>query len=145
MKTPVYFGYNDVDYKWVGRENWTYTKTFRFHASWRSRENIVLNLEGVDTVATVLLNDKVVGTTDNMFVRYRFDVKPYLKFYRKNKLVLEFNSPVNYASEQFERHKKNKYIVPPVCVPPSYHGECHVNFIRFVILFRLYASSSNHL
>lgn len=35
--------------------------------------------EGVDTVAFIELNDSPIGTTNNMFVTYTFDVKPHLK------------------------------------------------------------------
>lgn len=38
-----------------------------------------LVFEGVDTVAFVELNDSPIGTTNNMFVKYTFDVKPHLK------------------------------------------------------------------
>ncbi len=34
---------------------------------------------GVDTVATVALNGAILGVTDNMFVRYKFDVRPHLQ------------------------------------------------------------------
>lgn len=44
-----------------------------------AKDKQVLVLHGVDTVAEVLLNGHVLGTTDNMFVRYRFDVKGVLK------------------------------------------------------------------
>lgn len=39
----------------------------------------MLVFHGVDTVADIYLNDKLLGRTDNMFVRYRFDVKGVLK------------------------------------------------------------------
>ena len=40
---------------------------------------IDLVLFGVDTVADVFLNGYLVGSTDNMFVRYKFNVKPTLR------------------------------------------------------------------
>ena len=60
---------NDVDYRWVGRTNWVYQTTFKPNQDLKSFERIVLNLEGVDTVADVLLNGQLVGRTDNMFAR----------------------------------------------------------------------------
>lgn len=42
-------------------------------------EVIHMVFEGVDTVAFIELNDSPVGTTNNMFVRYVFDVKNKLK------------------------------------------------------------------
>lgn len=34
----------------------------------------MLEFEGLDTVSTVLVNNQVVGNTDNMFVKYYFDI-----------------------------------------------------------------------
>lgn len=33
------------------------------------------------------------------------------------------------ATELFEKQAKD-YVVPPLCVPDEYNGECHVNHIR---------------
>lgn len=38
-----------------------------------------LVFEGVDTVAFIELNDSPIGTTDNMFIRYTFDVSSHIK------------------------------------------------------------------
>lgn len=43
----------------------------------KSRAHLVLH--GVDTVSYVEMNGSPVGKTDNMFVRYVFDVKRNLK------------------------------------------------------------------
>lgn len=40
---------------------------------------IVLVAHGIDTISNVYINDVLVGSTENMFVRYLFDIKPYLK------------------------------------------------------------------
>lgn len=49
-----------------------------------SKEDLIyevahLVFEGVDTVAFLELNESPIGTTNNMFVRYTFDVKSHLK------------------------------------------------------------------
>ncbi len=41
--------------------------------------NIILICEGLDTVATILINGNQAGTTENMFRRYVFQIKPYLQ------------------------------------------------------------------
>ena len=43
------------------------------------KQEILLVCEGLDTVSTVYINDKEVGKSVNMFVRYIFDVKHALK------------------------------------------------------------------
>jgi beta-galactosidase/beta-glucuronidase len=44
----------------------------------QNHEFVVLTFNGLDTIAKIFLNEKVIGETDNMFVRYRFDVKKNL-------------------------------------------------------------------
>lgn len=82
----------------------------------------------MDTFATILLNAKKIGETSNMFLRYTFDVTKYLK---KGENVLEvfFSSPVKVA-ENLYNEQASKYIIPPICNPNTYNGECHINHIR---------------
>lgn len=47
----------------------------------------------------------------------------------ENVLKVNISSPVFAARELYEAQAQ-KYVVPPVCVPSSYHGECHVNHLR---------------
>ncbi|KOB66453.1 putative Mannosidase, beta A, lysosomal [Operophtera brumata] len=58
-----------------------------------------------------------LGTTNNMFVRYTFDVKSHLK--------IHFASPVEAA-----KIRSDKHFTAPACVPDEYHGECHANQLR---------------
>lgn len=44
-----------------------------------NQQGVFLILHGVDTVAAIQLNGVLLGHTDNMFVRYRFDVRNLLK------------------------------------------------------------------
>lgn len=44
-----------------------------------SNRAVDLVFYGVDTVADISLNGVLLGNTDNMFVRYRYDVKDLLK------------------------------------------------------------------
>ncbi|KAF7666144.1 hypothetical protein LDENG_00116800 [Lucifuga dentata] len=120
-----YFRFNDVSYRWIALENWTYTTTFTVYAPLRKK--VLLVFDGVDTVATVWLNGIVVGKTDNMFRRYDFPVRDLLKD-GENMLKVSFVSPVLYASGRRKAH--TAYRVPPECPPDVQKGECHVNFIR---------------
>ncbi len=131
-----------MEFDWVSETNWVYEKTFSVPSSFRDRDRVVLNLDGVDTVADVLLNGRNVGTVDNMFARHRFDVKELLRFEGKsNHLVLAFESPVKYAEREFEHHKANRYIVPPEKLWQYMNGHSHANFIRYLILRRNMSSS----
>ncbi len=70
-----------------------------------SNNGVYLVAEGIDTVSSVYINDKLIGTTDNMFVRYKFDVKQSLKT-GQNKIRIAFESAVNYALRESELYQK---------------------------------------
>lgn len=44
-------------------------------------------------------------------------------------LEVSFSSPVKIA-EALHNKQALKYVIPPICNPDSYNGECHVNYIR---------------
>ena len=107
--------------------------------------------DGIDTVSTVYVNDKIVGKTNNQFIRYNFDLKPVLKT-GKNQIKIAFKAAPTYAKNKAEEFKKryNYSILPGLffiktssCLILNmiifyiknvknkvYHGECHWNFIR---------------
>ena len=61
------------EYKWVARRNWTYSAGIDVRTlpeDVRNFRHVYLDLEGVDTVATVYWNGVPVVATDNMFVRF---------------------------------------------------------------------------
>ncbi|XP_070973400.1 beta-mannosidase-like isoform X2 [Oncorhynchus clarkii lewisi] len=123
----LYFRFNDVAYRWIALDNWTYTTTFSASTELRAKQRVQLVFEGVDTVASISLNGVVVGKTDNMFRRYDFSVGQLLRE-GENVVKVSLLSPVLYASERSQAH--SSYSVPPDCPPPVQKGECHVNFIR---------------
>lgn len=123
-----YYRDNDVNYRWISREAWTFTKVFNFSTT---SKNSILLASGVDTVSSIFLNDKLVGNTSNMFREYRLAISNLLALNGLNTLRIEFESPVLFAEKQFNAHIAQKgYFVPPACPPFVQHGECHVNHIR---------------
>ncbi|XP_066535058.1 beta-mannosidase isoform X2 [Hoplias malabaricus] len=121
-----YYRFNDLAYRWISLDNWTYTTSFSLADSFRESRRAVLVFEGVDTVSTIYLNGLFIGKTDNMFQRYDFEVAELLK--DVNILNVVLMSAVTYASERRQAH--TAYSVPPECPPAVQKGECHVNFIR---------------
>ncbi|KAL3968559.1 perforin 1 [Sarotherodon galilaeus] len=125
--TDLYFRFNDVSYRWIALDNWTYTTTFTLSAELSVKQKVLLVFDGVDTVGSISLNGIALGKTYNMFCRYDFSVKDLLKD-GENVLQVGLLSPILYASEQRKAH--TSYVVPPECPPGVQKGECHVNFIR---------------
>ncbi|CAG2176241.1 unnamed protein product, partial [Oppiella nova] len=130
LKQDLFFENNDVNYRWVAYDNWTYERTFNVDANIISKKYVNLLANGIDTVSSVYINDQLIGKTDNQFVRYVFDVKKVLKS-GQNTIRLAFQSAPIYAKQQSDDFKKKyNYTVQPECNPDQYHGECHFNFIR---------------
>lgn len=46
-----------------------------------------------------------------------------------NNVSVIFSSPTAKSTQLYKEQAKH-YIIPPVCVPKEYNGECHVNHIR---------------
>ncbi|XP_050445741.1 beta-mannosidase isoform X1 [Cataglyphis hispanica] len=122
------FGRNDVNNRWVGNQSVVYTKNFNVSSDFLKARKIVLIFYGIDTFANVSLNGHIIGQTSNMFLRYIFDVTNYIKE-DQNLLQVAFHSAVKVAEDLYDEQRKN-YIVPPICVPKEYNGQCHVNHIR---------------
>lgn len=62
-----YWRYNDIVYRWVGKEQWTYSRSFTLDSSWLKQKRILLVADGIDTVATILLNGQTIAWVNNMF------------------------------------------------------------------------------
>ena len=83
---------------WIGRCDWEYATTFAHRAEHGDARH-ELAFDGLDTVATVLLNGTEVARTANQHRSYRFDVTSLLRD-GANDLVVRFAAPVPYADAQ---------------------------------------------
>ncbi|XP_069671590.1 beta-mannosidase-like isoform X2 [Periplaneta americana] len=128
LSQDIYYRFNDIEYRWVSMDNWTYSTNFQVAPELIKKQQIFLVFHGVDTVASVYLNDKHIGDCGNMFVRYSFPIKSVIQS-GENHLEVRFQSAITAAQARSEEQAKN-YVVPPNCVPKEYRGECHVNFLR---------------
>ena len=95
---------NEQAVQWIGESDWVYDRTFTAPASWRACERVLLQCEGLDTLAEIRLNGHRVAGTDNMFRRWEFDVGSLLVAGR-NRLEVRFASAMEYLrSRDGERH-----------------------------------------
>jgi beta-mannosidase len=94
-----FFGTNELDLRWIEERDWEYRTHFVAPASLQAHEVIELVADGLDTVATVILNGREVARTDNMFVGYRWKVKSLLRPGR-NELRIVFHSALNYIRSE---------------------------------------------
>ncbi|KAF2896670.1 hypothetical protein ILUMI_09505, partial [Ignelater luminosus] len=124
----IFYGFNDIRTRWVSKMDWNYSRTFEVDFDLGLYENVNLVFDGVDTFSNIIINNVEIGKTENMFVRYIFDIKKYIQL-GSNNITVQLKSPVNVAKNLYEDQLKS-YVVPPKCIPSTYNGECHVNHIR---------------
>jgi len=70
---------NEKRVQWISELGWTYRRTFQVTDELLRHEHLLLRCEGLDTLATVLVNGMEVGRADNMFRLWEFEVKAKLK------------------------------------------------------------------
>ncbi|XP_060074948.1 beta-mannosidase-like [Ylistrum balloti] len=121
-----YYRKNDEEYRWISRDDWSYSRTFQVTSEMLGQNTLELVCDGLDTVAVIFINGHVIGQSDNMFVRYIFNIKQ-AAVVGTNTIKISFKSAVKYAAQQAAN---GEYVVPPECPVPSYHGDCHANMIR---------------
>lgn len=121
-----YANFNDVNYRWISKKNWIFKKQLNITEEMMDKQHLLLVCNGLDTIANVSINGHIIGNASNMFVRYIFDIKNYVKV-GDNELKVSFTSAVTAAKALFD---KLPYEVPPSCPPSKQNGECHVNMLR---------------
>ena len=96
-----FIGTNEDSLQWVSETDWEYKTSFSIDKETLSKKHIALNFEGLDTYASVFLNDSLILNTDNAFREFVVDVKSALKPKNKLRIVFERNS----ISEEKEKAK----------------------------------------
>ena len=89
-------GVNEATLAWIGRTRWSYRTSFDAAAVPTNDERVDLVCDGLDTVATILLNGTVIGRTLNQHRGYRFDLRPVLRV-GANTLVITFEAALDFA------------------------------------------------
>ncbi len=84
---------NETRQFWIGETDWVYEREFEVEPALLEQECVLLECEGLDTLATLTLNGKRLGTTDNQFRSWSFDVKHRL-FSGVNTISIRFKAAV---------------------------------------------------
>jgi beta-mannosidase len=94
-------GANEADIQWIGRTTWRYDTEFTWHDSGATRHDLVA--AGLDTFATIELNDRMIGRTQNQHRSYRFGIGEVLRE-GTNRLSVTFEAPVDVAEARSAEH-----------------------------------------
>jgi len=65
-----------------------------------SEDKILLHCGGIDTIATLFINDIKVAEVDNMFRTYEWDVKEFINA-GKNSIRIEFDAITPYTRKKY--------------------------------------------
>lgn len=88
-----FFRLNERGLQWIDKEDWIYETNFVLSADITGKENVYIVFDGLDTYADVYINETKVLSADNMFRRWKADIKPHLKT-GENTVRVYFHSPV---------------------------------------------------
>lgn len=100
---------NEKKLQWIERKNWEYKTTFQVTANMLKKKNTDLVFDGLDTYATVYVNNKLVLKADNMFRQWRVEVKKVLKS-GNNDLRIVFQSAQNVVDSLAK--KDYPFVIP---------------------------------
>ena len=119
-----YYRKNELDIQWVRDVDWEYSYDFEVSKQLFECDSVFLNMTMLDTFAVVFINEKKVCSGDNMFKRYRVEVKKYLNS-GKNSMKILFKSA---AKEALKESKKQVLEIPGT----TNNQVPHCNLIRKV-------------
>lgn len=97
----LYFRDNLKKAKWIEEKCWWYKKEFEFAGKLLEETNLVFN--GLDLFTEIYLNGQKIGSTDNMFRQYKFNVNDIIRK-GKNEIFIKFLSTKNELSNLYKKH-----------------------------------------
>lgn len=98
-----HLGENEAVMGWVEEADWTYRRRFDVPAALLTARALRLVAEGLDTYATLWLNGRKLGQTQNMFVEQSFDLGGRLRA-KGNELLIRFDSPSRRVAALVKKH-----------------------------------------
>ena len=96
-----YYRLNERKVQWVDKKDWVYQCSFELSPDEFERQHHELRFEGLDTYASVYINDRLVLQSSNMHRSYSVDVKEYL-IEGSNTLRILLESPIKRGLELYD-------------------------------------------
>ncbi|OZV71104.1 beta-mannosidase [Winogradskyella aurantia] len=95
-----FIGNNEKDVQWVSDADWEYKTSFALDEETLKKQNFQLNFEGLDTYASVYLNDSLILKANNAFRAWHVNVKSLLSLENELRLVFEHTSKYEEAEKE---------------------------------------------
>ncbi len=99
-----YYRDNELEALKLSARDYEYRTVFSVGNDICEKERVLLRFEGIDTLADVFLNGKLLGHADNMHRTWEYDVKEVLRV-GENTLSVEFHSPTEYIRERYAKRR----------------------------------------
>jgi beta-mannosidase len=96
-----FFRDNEKQLQWIDKKDWIYRCSFELDSARMQHNQIVLDFNGLDTYAKVMLNGEEVLSADNMFREWKKEVKNLLRK-GTNILEIEFTSPITIGLQKLD-------------------------------------------
>ena len=96
-----YYRLNERKVQWVDKKDWVYQCSFELSPDEFERQHHELRFEGLDTYASVYINDRLVLLSSNMHRCYTVDAKEYL-IEGSNTLQILLESPIKKGLELYD-------------------------------------------
>lgn len=94
-----FYGENNDKVQWVAGKTWFFERDFEVPDNLHDKQHVELVCHGLDTLSTVELNGHSLGSTNNMFRTWTFDIKPALRK-GTNHLRIRFDPLNDYVQKQ---------------------------------------------
>lgn len=103
MMDDPYYRLNEYKSTDLCLESTCWEREFSIDEKLWACERLLLKFYGIDTISTVLLNGKILGTTDNMHREYVFDITD-VALESGNTLEVKISSPLKYVKEKQDEY-----------------------------------------
>ncbi|ANE45728.1 glycoside hydrolase [Paenibacillus swuensis] len=102
MEDP-YYRDNDIRAAKLSDYDYEYSRIFEVNSELLKHDRVFLRFEGLDTLAELHLNGRLLAKTDNMHRTYEFDVKDFVAA-GENDLLIVFRSPTEYVRRKYKEN-----------------------------------------
>lgn len=92
---------NEKLVQWISEDEWTYAREFDVPRELLEEEVVTLRCDGLDTLATIRLNGRLVGEANNMYRTWQFNVKRLLRV-GQNRIEITFASALLHTRTRMQ-------------------------------------------
>lgn len=97
----LYTGCTNKQLAWIDSLGWEYCRTFELPKSFDLNKPISLVFQGIDTYAKVYVNDSLLFSANNMFVRWDVECSKFVH-HGNNSIRLVFEPAIEIAQQKFD-------------------------------------------